>query len=239
MSVEPGNPEREISGRLLAIGDIHGCHVALEVLLKQVAVSEGDTVVVLGDVIDRGPGTRQAIDLLIRLSASCQLRLVEGNHEEVLFDSFENSKIRDDWLGFGGIETLESYGSERQISEEHLAFLGSAVDYVETETSVFVHANLEPDRPLPSQTADWLRWVKLSKRERPLPSGKRVICGHTPQANGLPWIGNGWVCIDTGAYRGLYLTCLDVTSDLVYQANQSGEFRGPVPLRRCETEWAP
>jgi serine/threonine protein phosphatase 1 len=238
MSVEAGNLSRGASGRLLAIGDIHGCDIALEVLLDRVGVRPADTLVVLGDVIDRGPGTRQVVDCLIMLSSSCRLVVLKGNHEEVLFDSLEYPAIRQDWLAFGGTEALRSYGPDaQQISAEHLEFLRSAVDYFETETAVFVHASLEPDRPLAAQSPDWLRWVKLTRKERPFASGKRVICGHTPQPNGLPWIGDGWLCIDTGAYRGLYLTCLDVTSDLVYQARQSGEFRGPVPLARCEAEW--
>jgi serine/threonine protein phosphatase 1 len=238
MSVEAGKRDRGVSGRLLAIGDIHGCDIALDALLERVAVRPADTLVVLGDVIDRGPGTRRVVDRLLELSSLCRLTVLKGNHEEVLFDSLESPVFRQDWLAFGGAETLRSYGPDaQQISAEHLDFLRSAVDYFETETAVFVHASLEPEHPLAAQLPDWLRWVKLTKKERPLASGKRVICGHTPQPNGLPWIGDGWVCIDTGAYRGLYLTCLDVTSDLVYQASQSGEFRGPVPLARCEVEW--
>lgn len=52
-----------------------------------------------------------------------------------------------------------------------------------------------------------------------------MICGHTPQKNGLPLMMPGWVCIDTDCQRGGWLTCLDVDRDHVYQANEAGNVR--------------
>jgi serine/threonine protein phosphatase 1 len=226
------------SGRLLAIGDIHGCDVALDALLDHARVTARDTVVVLGDLIDRGPGTKQVIDRLMEIAAHCRLIVVKGNHEEMLLDGIEDVDVREDWLAFGGFATLHSYGLEvEEVPKEHLDFLRGSVDYFATESAVLIHANLEPGVALEKQSAEWLRWVKLSKHEQPLPSGRRVVCGHTPQKTGLPWVGDGWVCIDTLAYGGLFLTCLDLTNDLVYQARQSGESRGPVPLKDCASKW--
>jgi serine/threonine protein phosphatase 1 len=225
---------RPSEGRLLAIGDIHGCHVAFETLLVHLAITPADTVVVLGDVIDRGPGTRQVIDRLIELKTRCRLVFLLGNHEEMFLDSLAIEELQDPWLGFGGLETLMSYGEHAEdtgeIPAEHLTFLQSGLDFYVTPSTVFVHANLEPGRPLIEQTPEWLRWAKLTREELPLPSGQRVVCGHTAQKTGQVWVGNHWVCIDTYAYGGMYLTALDVGSDLVYQTNQTGEFRGPMPL---------
>jgi serine/threonine protein phosphatase 1 len=221
-------------GRLLAIGDIHGCHIAFDTLLEHLAITPSDTVVVLGDVIDRGPGTRQVIDRLLELRERCRLIFLLGNHEEMFLDSLTTDEVREPWMGFGGLETLISYGEHAEdtgeIPAEHIEFLKTGLDYFETESTVFVHANLEPGRPLAEQTAEWLRWAKLTKHELPLPSGQRVICGHTAQKSGRAWVGDGWVCIDTYAYGDEFLTALDVGSDLVYQARQSGEFRGPFSL---------
>jgi serine/threonine protein phosphatase 1 len=230
----PGERTAAMPGRLLAIGDIHGCHIAFDTLLEHLAITPSDTVVVLGDVIDRGPGTRQVIDRLLDLRTRCRLVFLLGNHEEMFLDSLTTDEIREPWMGFGGLETLISYGEHAEDTGElpgdHIALLKSGLDYFETESTVFVHASLEPGRPLPEQTAEWLRWAKLTKQEPPLPSGQRVICGHTAQKDGQVWIGNGWVCIDTFAYGGMFLTALDVRNDLVYQARQSGEFRGPISL---------
>ena len=231
--------KRATSGRLLAIGDIHGCHVALESLLDKVQIVPTDTLVVLGDVIDRGPGTRQVIDRLLECRDRCRVALVMGNHEEMLLEVLRDDDSEEDWLGFGGIETLESYGGEELdlIPPAHVQFLQSAVDYFETGSAVFIHANLKPGVPLARQTAEWLRWTKLTRRENPLPSGQHVVCGHTPQKDGLPWVGDGWTCIDTFAYGGMYVTCLDVNTRNVWQASQTGESRGPVPLDECRATW--
>jgi serine/threonine protein phosphatase 1 len=121
---------------------------------------------------------------------------------------------------------LYSYGGDpANIPPEHVAFLKTGLPYWETETDIFVHANLQPGVPLRSQTPQWLRWTHMTGMERPHESGKRVICGHTPQSSGLPGLLDGWVCLDTHAYGGRFLTCLDVTSGELYQAKQSGFFR--------------
>jgi len=236
MTADGNSVERPavVPGRLLAIGDIHGCHIAFDTLLEHLAITPADAVVVLGDVIDRGPGTRQVIDRLIELQERCRLIFLMGNHEEMFLDSLTTDEIREPWMGFGGLETLISYGEHAEDTGElpasHIAFLKTGLDYFETESTVFVHANLEPGRPLADQSAEWLRWAKLTKQELPLPSGRRVICGHTAQKDGRVWVGDAWVCIDTYAYGGEFLTALDVRSDIVCQARQTGEFRGPISL---------
>jgi serine/threonine protein phosphatase 1 len=175
------------------------------------------------------------IDRLLELRERCRLVFLMGNHEKIFLDSLTRDEMREPWLhGFGGLETLMSYGNRAEetgeIPAEHIAFLKSGRDYFETESTVIVHANLEPGRPLPEQTPEWLRWAKLTKRELPLPTGQRVICGHTSQKSGQVWVGDGWVCIDTYAYGGKFLTALDVQASLIYQASQEGHFRGPTTL---------
>ncbi len=229
--VDRSTDDRGAPGRLLAVGDIHGCHAALDSLLDRLCVTERDTVVVLGDVIDRGPGTRRAIDRLIELRDRCRLVFIKGNHEEIYLETLDDPHVLEEWLAFGGLETLQSYGDDAvRLPSEHADFLRTAVDFYETPSTVFVHASLEPGVPLAEQTGDWLRWAKLTKAERPLPSGQRVVCGHTPQKDGRPWVGDGWICIDTFAYGGQCLTALDLGGDLVYQARSGGECRGPTPL---------
>jgi serine/threonine protein phosphatase 1 len=220
-----------VPGRTIAIGDIHGCHIALNVLLNHLEITSEDTVVVLGDVVDRGPGTKQAIDRLLQLQNECRLVFILGNHEEMFFDAMAGGGWRKSWSEFGGKATLDSYGGEfDDIPPEHVEFLKSGLDYFETETDIFVHASLEPDVPLAEQSPDFLRWRKLTGDEQPHRSGKRVICGHTPIASGLPAVLPGWVDLDTWAYHGLYLTALEVGSDRVFQSQQSGAFRGGLTL---------
>lgn len=212
--------------RTLAIGDIHGCDVALSALLSSVSVSNEDTVVVLGDVVDRGPGTRNAIEQLLDLKTRCRLIVLLGNHEEMLLNALDGGEWGTNWLRYGGHATLDSYeGDPARIPARHLEFLDSGLDYLERDHEIFIHANLEPGVPLEDQTAEWLRWTHLTGLEQPHPSGKRIICGHTPQRSGLPLVLPGWVCIDTLAFGPGWLTCLDVQSNEFFQANQAGDLR--------------
>lgn len=218
-------------GRTFAIGDIHGCHVALDVLLEKLEITGDDTVVLLGDLVDRGPGTRQVLERVLDLQQSCELVLIEGNHEEMLLDAYDDKGWIDSWLQFGGKEVFDSYGGGFDaIPAEHIQFLRAGVDYYETATDIFVHATLEPGVPLEEQRREFLRWNKLTGLETPHPSGKRVICGHTPITTGLPAVFPGWVCLDTWAYSGMYLTALDVETDEFFQAQQTGAYRGGLTL---------
>lgn len=215
-----------VSGRILAIGDIHGCDVALETLLPMLEISAADTIVVLGDVVDRGPGTRQVVDRLLQLAQECRLVLILGNHEEMMLAALEGSGPVEPWLRYGGTATLFSYGGDPgRIPPAHLEFLRSGRPFWESDREVFIHANLEPNVALERQQPEWLRWTHLSRCETPHPSGNRIICGHTPQKNGTPLVLPGWVCIDTYACGTGWLTCLDVGSDEYVQANQSGASR--------------
>ena len=218
-----------MSGRLLAVGDIHGCDRACSTLFRELALTSQDTLIVLGDVVDRGPGTPQVIDQLLELQSSCQLRLIQGNHEELMLGVIDGEYEVDRWLPHGGKEVMAQYGGLLSaIPHVHQDFLRSALPYWETGTEVFVHANLEPGVPLELQEREWLRWTRLSGHELPLETGQRVLCGHTPQGSGLPWKLRGWLCIDTACCRGGWLTAVDVQTDEVFQANQQGELRAGV-----------
>ncbi len=213
---------------MLAIGDIHGCDKALERLSALVQPAGDYTVVVLGDLIDRGPNSKGVIDQLLQLSRTVNLRGIMGNHDKMLLESLERGSPQMLWIGAGAMATLDSYGgSMDQISDEHIQFIRSLTNYWQNDTHIFVHANVDPDVPMGLQHTATLRWSKLTGDEVPHCSGKTVICGHTSLAGGRPSVGNGFVCIDTNAYGGQWLTCLDVKSNLVWQANQPGESRGP------------
>jgi serine/threonine protein phosphatase 1 len=140
------------------------------------------------------------------------------------------------WIGGGATATLNSYGGHlSSIPNEHIEFLKSLRDYWETETHIFVHGNVEADLPMAQQSVAWMRWNKLNGDEVRHCSGKTVICGHTSLASGVPAVCDGFVCIDTRVYGGLWLTCLDVENELVWQSSQTGELRGPIPLREIAT----
>src|SRR4051812_8009821 len=102
--------------RTIAIGDIHGCSLALGALLDAIEPRPEDTIVTLGDYIDRGPDSRGALDLLIDLGRRCRLVPLLGNHEEMLFEAMADSFPLEYFLGVGGDATLDSYGPGRDLS---------------------------------------------------------------------------------------------------------------------------
>ncbi|MHB8902746.1 MAG: metallophosphoesterase, partial [Thermoguttaceae bacterium] len=73
-----------MTNRIIAIGDIHGCLLALRALIGELQLGLTDTVVTLGDYVSRGPDGRGVIDELIQLSDSCNLVPLLGNHEQLL-----------------------------------------------------------------------------------------------------------------------------------------------------------
>lgn len=215
-----------MSSRLFAIGDIHGCDIALETLLQRLELSRDDTVVVLGDIVDRRPNTRRAIELLLDLAVQCRVVGVLGNHEEMMLRVLDGAQWIAGWLVCGGDAALASYGGViDDVPETHRQFMEAMLPYFETDTEIFVHAGVTPHLPLFEQDDVWLRWESTRGTEDPHFSGKRVICGHTPQETGLPRVSDGWICLDTSAHAGGWLSCLDVRHDVVYQSNQRGEYR--------------
>ena len=150
--------------RTIAIGDIHGCRVALDTLLGALELRAEDTAVVLGDAIDRGPDSRGVITRLLALRDACHLVPILGNHEQMLIDVVDGRIPRQDWLIFGGAETLDSYGKNSPpsaIPEKHVAFLRSWGDCYETPSHFFAHGNYLPREKLNRQPWQWLRWESL------------------------------------------------------------------------------
>ena len=217
-----------MSGRLIAIGDIHGCLAALESLLAAINPQPDDTIVALGDYVDRGPDSKGVIDCLIDLRNRCNLVAIHGNHEEMMLQVIRDRQPPYHWLQYGGVDTLDSYGfcgDMSVIPANHMEFFADMQNYYETETHFFVHANYDPDVPLEKQNKHYLRWLKLSD-ETPLPhqNGKRAVVGHTPDDEIFD-IGH-LICIDTHCYGGGWLTALEVHSGTIWQSNIEGELRG-------------
>ena len=228
-----------MAGRTIAIGDIHGCPDALAALIDAVAPGRDDTVVTLGDYIDRGPDSRGVLDQLVALAGRCRLVPLLGNHEEVLLDALRDTAHLRRWLTLGGADTLRSYGwvpggPRRALADwfprPHREFLAGCRDYHETPTHLFVHAGYVPELPPAEQPALALRWrVTDAATAAPHHSGKVAVVGHTPQQSGDVLDLGFLICIDTNCARGGWLAALDVGSGEVWQADRGGRLRAARP----------
>jgi serine/threonine protein phosphatase 1 len=215
--------------RTIAIGDIHGCVNALDCLVGAIDPQAEDELIVLGDFIDQGHESCLVMDQLIALSQRCRLVCLMGNHEEMLLAARDSLEARRYWETFGGVATLNSYhfgASLEAIPEEHIRLIESCVDYYETNSHIFVHANYDPQLAMAELEPHTLRWDLLDPSEvRPHVSGKRVIVGHTEQANGEVLDLGCVCCIDTACWRYGWLTALSVDTGQLWQASRFGQLR--------------
>lgn len=229
--------------RLIAIGDIHGCYAALSALLKAIDPKRSDTIIPLGDYVDRGPDSRKVIDRLLTIREKCNLVPLLGNHDQLMLLVCDGRReLVADWRMAGGDATLESYGGRSLappplgslppegaplgITPAHLDFLRSCRLLYETEHHFFVHSSYEANKPLTDQDPFVLLWESL-KRRHPGPhcSGKTAIVGHSKQKDGNILDLGYLKCIDTYCSGTGWLTAMEVTSGKVWQADKTGKLR--------------
>jgi serine/threonine protein phosphatase 1 len=217
--------------RLIAIGDIHGCSLALRALLDAIAPAPDDTIVTVGDYVDRGLDSKGVLDELIALADRCRLVSILGNHDEMMLHARDGKGDLRFWLECGGQTALDSYADRaglNAVPREHFRFLASCRAYFETETHFFTHANYRADLPLDRQNEQVLRWLSLRDHvPEPHVSGKTAVVGHTPQEEVLNLV--HLICLDTDCCHGGWLTALDVTTGRIWQANEAGRLCGAAP----------
>jgi serine/threonine protein phosphatase 1 len=192
--------------RLLAVGDIHGCLDALRTLLRKVQPTPQDTIVFLGDYVDRGPDSRGVIDFLLKfVELFPQTVFLKGNHEAMFLDYLQGG-LKFPFLQNGGISTLASYA--QGVPAGHRDFLQRLRLYHETETHIFVHAGLRPALPLAEQQEEDLLWIREEFLRSDYDWGKTIVFGHTPWPE--PLLQEKRIGVDTGAVYGRTLSCCDV-----------------------------
>ena len=216
-------------GRVIAVGDVHGCVHALDALVEAIELTQQDTLVLLGDLIDQGRDSRDVLNRIIELKSRCQLVLIQGNHEEMLFAARDSESALRFWEQCGGCMTLNSYrygGGLDVIPPEHWTLLAEVRDYYETADHIFTHANYVPELPMAEQPEHVLRWSLFDPAEmRPHCSGKTVVVGHTEQVNGEVRDLGFAICIDTACWRYGWLTAMDVGTKELWQASRWGMLR--------------
>ncbi len=216
-----------MNGRTIAIGDIHGCSLALARLLETVQPQANDCLITLGDCVDRGPDSCGVIEQLLELREKCRLVNLLGNHEEMMLRHLDGRPPVHDWLPFGGAETLKSYESASpSVLARHVEFIRGWLDYFETDDHVFMHASYDSAMPFEETNWEAWRWHWLhAGMPTPHYSGKTVVVGHTAQKAGNILNAGHLICIDTYCYGNGWLTAIDVNSNMTWQANKLGQVR--------------
>ncbi|MGD0021464.1 MAG: metallophosphoesterase family protein [Smithellaceae bacterium] len=211
--------------KMFAIGDVHGCAQKLRKLIGLIAANpHTDTLIFIGDYIDRGSSNRDVVDYVLQLKKEFKnVVCLLGNHEQMFLNYLEGED-EEIYLYNGGKFTLSDYGiknsdslniRKKKIPEEHLLFYRSLLPYHQTKDYIFVHAGLIPGILIDKQAIDDLLWVRYKFIDSDYDFGKRVIFGHSPMNN--PLIMENKIGIDTGAVYGGKLTCLELPEVKIYQ----------------------
>ena len=199
-----------MTGRLIAVGDIHGCHAEFSELRGQLELKGGDRLVLLGDLVNRGPDSTKVIDLA-RAAGSISLL---GNHELRLL-KFRKTGDRK----YMKEHDLETFDALRPEDWAYIEAMPLTFEEAELNT-VFVHGGFLPGEPWQRQPAEVVTRIQVIDKEgRPrkrsdLPEAPSwadlwggppfVVYGHTPRPEvyRLKWS----IGIDTGCVMGGYLT---------------------------------
>jgi len=225
--------------RIYAVGDVHGrvdlLNRILELIARDVAKhNDGRTakIVFLGDYIDRGDNSRDVLDVLMGVRQELpesHLQFLAGNHEAAVISFLSDPSGKAEWLRFGGLQTLLSYGvappssnpepqdlvavadSLRAAMGSHLDFLVSLKPMYRSGDVIFIHAGLDPSRELADQDEEATLWGRSNFVDEGGFPGVRVIHGHydalevvkTPKR----------ICVDTGAYYSGRLTAVRLDDD--------------------------
>lgn len=215
--------------RVYAVGDIHGRLDLFAGLMT--AIDEDDaargqartTVILLGDLIDRGPDSAGVVSAARDWQRRRTVRIITGNHEEMLLLAMEREDVLRSFLKYGGRETVLSYPVDpavyamadfagvqalmrAAIPLADLAFIRSFEDAITIGDYVFVHAGIAPDVPMEEQRAGDLRWIREPFLSHAGDHGCIVVHGHTIAAD--PQIRANRIGLDTGAFSSGRLTAL-------------------------------
>lgn len=226
--------------RIYAVGDVHGRADLLQRMLTAIIADARDTapaehvaVVLLGDLIDRGMQSKEVLDLAIApgLPANFAYTVLMGNHERMLLDFIETGKGGAAWLAMGGAATLSSYQCappagqpshrmlarmredlNRQMPERHRQFLRNLPTSTTYEDYLFVHAGIDPKRPLARQRDSDMLWIRTPFLQNPGPFEKIVVHGH--HITEAPEMLRHRIGVDTGAYATGILSAAVLEADM-------------------------
>lgn len=180
-----------------AIGDIHGCFNTLRELVEnQLCPTTGDSLIFVGDYIDRGPSSRQVIDYICQLETrGIHTICLQGNHEELLLNNYQwemnppkslifkkKNPYAETWYATGASETLASFGVERvtEIPETYIHWISNTRLFAEEEKFLMVHAGFNFQRPHIFEDTASMKWIRQFEPDMKKTGGKRVVHGHVP-----------------------------------------------------------
>ena len=232
--------------RVYAIGDIHGRFDLFREMIYKIEQDQSTRppastrIILLGDIVDRGPDTARLVQGCMALTASTDRFVVlKGNHEEMMVEALRgNRSTYEAWLGFGGRETLLSWGVDPEmiagppstkhlrnaatlVGHETLEWLATLPLIYRHETYLFVHAGIRPGVPVDRQQSDDLLWIKDDFLSSTADHGYTIVHGHSAEAEVV--VHENRIGLDTGAYRTGRLSAIGIENGKSWMLNTDPE----------------
>jgi|HubBroStandDraft_6_1064221.scaffolds.fasta_scaffold03569_6 serine/threonine protein phosphatase 1 len=192
--------------KLAFVGDIHGDNLRLSALLAKL---DRRKLVFLGDYVDRGPNSREVIQILLEM-AKCgeDPVFLSGNHEIGLLAYLSGKLSFLEYAWMGGVYTIRSYIGKAifdvraelaaAMPRSHYEFLSACKPCFETDEFVACHAGISPVHSESRELADIALGRHPSLFHDNPRLGKLVICGHYLQSSLTPFVSSSVVCLNTG-----------------------------------------
>jgi hypothetical protein len=214
--------------RTVVVGDIHGCYEELLALVRSVGLGESDRLIAVGDLVTKGPQSREVLELFMR---DGRFSSVLGNHDRALLEYWKGSRRKKDLK-----PSQKKCAKElEEGSDLYAAFLDSLPPYIDLGTHVVIHAGLRPDSRLEWQSLDDLTALRTLGLDRESRTGTpwyevydgnaTALFGHWPSAT--PRRGPRAIGLDTGCVYGYKLTAYVV---------ETGEFHSVPALRAYDSK---
>ncbi len=208
--------------RVWVVGDIHGHLGTLRALMHRLKLGEEDRVVLLGDMIDRGPDSAGVIEYV---REHPQILAIKGNHEQMAIQSLQERRIElnTTWMSKGGASTWGSYivaakgdlHRAKLTFAEDCAWMADLPSHIVLDDWRLVHAGYHPRIDLDSQDEKTLLWIRRAffKHDEAIDAKRCILFGHTPTrkfkrsgqiAHSKVILDDGrpsWVALDTCAYN--------------------------------------
>ena len=188
------------------IPDIHGRYDLLVRALEEIKTHiqqrpaiTGCSVIFLGDYIDRGPQSREVVELL--MAGPPEWYCLMGNHEDMMLSTFEERSRSEHWLGNGGDATVRSFIEEGEcvIGKKLLAWVSKLPLVIEDDYRVYVHAGLDPNLPMKEQSTETMLWHRYPEGQNVGWRDKHVVHGHSI-CRGGPLLLSNRTNLDCGAF---------------------------------------
>jgi len=187
----------EVKGNNWVVGDIHGFVDTFKTLVQKIKLTTNDRLILLGDLVDRGPNVKGVFDYTNHLlKEGYDVRCIKGNHEDMMeraqHEEMENSRglkrfmkrdvVKKNWFNLGGDSTMQSFGARRMIDIDpsYYEFIAGMQHYLEDDHFFYVHGGFDFKGDQTFTDTQSMMWTRDFRVDKEKAKGKKVIHGHTP-----------------------------------------------------------